>query len=130
MQLQYGRRYRSRTGQITSPLFKPEQVYGGQPFAGHFVDEVGEEECVRTWAPDGATCTGSDHEFDRDLVEELSDDHCRAARVADEQAAEMRRKLDGGLTPKGMGFKDCTADQLVASEWKTWFAEEGGVASV
>jgi hypothetical protein len=53
----------------------------------------------------------------------------RAGRLANEQAAEMRSKLDGGLTPADMGFKDQTADQLVASEWKTWFDEEGGLAA-
>jgi hypothetical protein len=67
MKLEYGKCYRSRSGQVTTPLFKtPGPASGGQPFAGYFTDEPGDG--FRTWAPDGGTITGWAN-FDRDLVE-------------------------------------------------------------
>jgi hypothetical protein len=48
----------------------------------------------------------------------------RAVRVADEQANEMRRKLEGGLTPAFIGWPGLTAEELIESEWRCWFSEE------
>ena len=48
----------------------------------------------------------------------------RAVITANEAAAEMRRKLEGGLTPAAMGWPHLTADELVASEWRCWFKQE------
>ena len=50
-----------------------------------------------------------------------------AARVADDQAAEVRRQLEY-ITPEELGWPGMTADELVASEWKCWFDEELRVA--
>jgi hypothetical protein len=71
MKLEYGKRYRSRSGQETTPLFKtPEPAPGGQTFSGYFIDELGgPDETRRTWSPDGLTATRPG--FDRDLVEEV-----------------------------------------------------------
>jgi hypothetical protein len=73
MQLQYGKRYRSYSGQITGPLFKtPEPIPGGQSFSGYFLDETGDDECCRTWSPNGST-SGTDYYYDRDLLEEIAE---------------------------------------------------------
>jgi hypothetical protein len=67
MKLEYGKCYRSRSGQVTTPLFKdtPDPVPCGQTFAGRFTDEM--YEAFRTWAPDGGTIAGWTG-FDRDLA--------------------------------------------------------------
>jgi hypothetical protein len=52
-----------------------------------------------------------------------------ARRVATEQAASMRRQLED-LTPAQMGYGDMTADELVAREYRTWFAEEMRLAAL
>jgi hypothetical protein len=49
----------------------------------------------------------------------------RACRIADEQAAEMKRKLAGGLTPGYAAFK--TAEELIAAEWASWFEMESRI---
>jgi hypothetical protein len=46
-----------------------------------------------------------------------------AFMVADECAAEMKRKLET-LTPADMGFDDISAEELIHSKWKSWFDEE------
>jgi hypothetical protein len=48
----------------------------------------------------------------------------RAVRVADGQANEMRRKLEGGLTPALIGWPHLTAEELIESEWHCWFDQE------
>ena len=47
----------------------------------------------------------------------------RARKIADEQAAEMRRKLET-LTPAQMGWPNIRPDELVESEWRCWFDAE------
>jgi hypothetical protein len=66
LQLEYGKRYRSRSGQVTGPLFKTPVPGIFLAFAGYFVGEKG----WRTWAEDGSTVTGCIG-LDRDLVEAL-----------------------------------------------------------
>lgn len=54
----------------------------------------------------------------------------KAGQAADEAAAEMKRKLDGGLTPADMGWPYLSPTELVASEWKRWFDEDRVIAHV
>lgn len=48
----------------------------------------------------------------------------RIQQVADDMAAEMRRKLDSGLTPADLGWPNMSANELVLSEWRAWVEEE------
>jgi hypothetical protein len=68
LKLRYGKRYRSRRGQETTPLIPtPDPIPAGQTFAGRFTDEKGG---LRTWSPDGSSA-GTGKEVDSDLVEEI-----------------------------------------------------------
>ena len=53
----------------------------------------------------------------------MNDNRTRVERVADECAAQMRRKLEH-LTPAQMGWPDMTAQELVAAEYQCWLQEE------
>ena len=46
-----------------------------------------------------------------------------ATRIANEMAAEMRRKLEDA-TPEELGWPDMTPDELVAAEWRCWVEAE------
>jgi len=48
----------------------------------------------------------------------------RAVRVADCQANEMRRRLEGS-SPALLGWPaQMTAEELIESEWRCWFSAE------
>jgi hypothetical protein len=66
------KRYRSRSGQVTTPLFQTpgdNSISRLQPFAGYFVDD--DKEGYRTWSEEGESVNG--WIMDRDLVEEISE---------------------------------------------------------
>lgn len=46
-----------------------------------------------------------------------------AIRIATECATAMARKLEHS-TPEKMGYSDMTPEELIASEWRTWFEQE------
>jgi hypothetical protein len=46
-----------------------------------------------------------------------------ARKIADQKAKDMRRILQHGATPDDLGFEGMTADDLVRSEWRCWFAD-------
>jgi hypothetical protein len=49
----------------------------------------------------------------------------RAGRIADEQAAEMKWKLAGGISPAALSYDNIkTEAEMVAAEWICWFEEE------
>lgn len=50
-------------------------------------------------------------------------DKTRAERVAEEQAAEMLRKLEFS-TPAKLGYRGLTPEELVAAEYQGWLFEE------
>jgi hypothetical protein len=54
----------------------------------------------------------------------MNDNRTKAEQIADEAAAEIKRQLDMGCTPDDLGYPGMTADELIASEWKAWHAEE------
>jgi hypothetical protein len=70
MKLAIGKRYRSRSGQVTTPLFQTpgdDSISRLQPFAGYFVDE--DKDGYRTWSEEGEFVNG--WIMHRDLVEEI-----------------------------------------------------------
>ena len=72
MKLVIGKRYRSRSGQVTTPLFQTpadESISRLQPFAGYFVDE--DKDGYRTWSEEGESVNG--WIMHRDLVEEITE---------------------------------------------------------
>jgi hypothetical protein len=73
LKLAIGKRYRSRSGQITTPLFQTpgdDSISRLQPFAGYFVGEY-KTDGYRTWSEYGESVNG--WIMDRDLVEEISE---------------------------------------------------------
>lgn len=52
-----------------------------------------------------------------------SENERRAAAVANEAANEMARQLEHA-TPAELGWPDMTAEGLIESERKAWYAEE------
>jgi hypothetical protein len=54
----------------------------------------------------------------------MTDNMTRAEQVAREQANEMRRKIESGLTPAQMGWPNMTAEAIIASEYQQWLLAE------
>jgi hypothetical protein len=57
------------------------------------------------------------------MTDSRSENERRAREVADEMAAQMAAALEHA-TPEELGWRGLTPEELIASEWKSWFDEE------
>jgi hypothetical protein len=53
----------------------------------------------------------------------MTENERRARAVADEMAAQMAAALEQ-TTPEELGWRGVTREELIASEWTSWFEEE------